>query len=256
MALEPSSLARPLAGARALDSLADYHMTRELRRMSQIRQNKFDVGVAKLATFRPTDSACTRDPPALSYPPSTRPPFHPQGASPHPLTGLPPLTLEASRQMQIQVGLYSFSIMEPYSAGQPLSEGEARALNALRGERIRGLLLKRLAKRGSTDTLLPQDLFEEFSLEVASVDREFEFGTQAKAAAAGKRATLQDEIDEVSKEFARQKLVGLRGTEPSDEELEAAALAIAGDSLVYEEASRRFAARRETANKALLELMG
>lgn len=83
--------------------------------------------------------------------------------------------------MQVRIKGYTFSLSAPYSEGQPLSEGEAKALNDLRAENIqnnfRGFVNEQVARLGSGG-LIPQSILSALQLQLDNYDKSYSFNAR------------------------------------------------------------------------------
>lgn len=147
--------------------------------------------------------------------------------------------------MKIIVGTMEFEIGEPYTEGQTLGDVEAQHLNELRGQRIRGILTKRLAKMDLAPTAQKIAFAQQT---IADLDADFEL--KAPSVAKPKRYTLQDEIYEVAREAALN-YAGSAGLVLEGTSLEAEITRFTADIRVITEAERRFNARNSVVASAL-----
>jgi len=153
----------------------------------------------------------------------------------------------------IQIGPYSFPISEPFSEGHVCTGPEAKALNSLRAERLRGMIYKKIMRAtGRSDALLPPATLLSLQEEVREMDERFQFASSE--AKQQRRASLQDEIAEVARETALASLRTMQ-VAPSEAEVEQAAQHLWTDSRVIAEATRRFEINQEIARQALAELL-
>lgn len=150
--------------------------------------------------------------------------------------------------MKLSVQNMHFEIAEPYIAGQLLGEIEAAHLNELRGARIRGILVKRLAKH---EFLPPEQKIALAQQIIAELDAAFEL--KAPFVEKPQEYSLQDEIELVAREAALD-YAGKVGRIFNDAELELEMQKFFEDKRVVREAERRFAARQSVKALALKSL--
>lgn len=155
--------------------------------------------------------------------------------------------------MQITISQYSFSILSPYSAGMPIDEAEAQALNALRGENIREGLRKkfdRLMGRYPSGALSPEG-YDELRRMAAEADQNYQF----KA----KKGEAVGEVNKVIRDLAREQVEGLtraKGLSLTQDEFDqqVGELSERGDLLA--EAQRRMRIKKEVAEEVIAEVEG
>lgn len=141
--------------------------------------------------------------------------------------------------MKIVVGTMEFEIAEPYTVGQVMGEAEAKNLNELRGQRVRGILAKRLAKMVFNTA---EEKIIAAQKSIGEIDAAFTL--LAPSVAKPKRYTLQDEIYEVAREAALN-YGGQMGLQLEGTALESEITRFTADTRVIQEAERRFKARGE-----------
>ncbi len=148
---------------------------------------------------------------------------------------------------------YKFTLRDRFSAGHLLSENEAAALNALRAENIRNILLLRLRKVARDDgTLLSPEQVLELELEASRLDREYEFGARRAYSRPGPLQVAEREI-------ARQRVLSKArsdGRALSPEDLESLTATEADTPAVKEEARLRVEEQGRVARGALDSLLG
>ena len=163
--------------------------------------------------------------------------------------------------MLIQIRNYQFSLDEPFIAGQSISAGEARALNALRAERLREALTRRVVEahkpvnvgQDGASRLLPAEVLTKLQLILDELAYRFVFPPPSEPKP--KIGT----IESVSRALAQEQVEadirqsGLSMSEEQKEKLIEKALAAPA---VQHEARRRIEARAAIAEAALRELMG
>lgn len=156
----------------------------------------------------------------------------------------------------ISVGPYSFTLSEPYSAGHPLTEGEARALNALRAENIRNSLrrwieLEEKLSVGqlSSRVLLPEQITR-LQQKLARYDESYAFGTPSRVEPRGLAEMLRLVAEEFLAEELRRQGQSLESLVNRRELLEE----LAASEAVQQEARHRLAAAQRVATSVLDEL--
>lgn len=103
----------------------------------------------------------------------------------------------------IRCQAYQFQISDPFTAGHPLTEAEATALNGLRAENIRNNLANHVAKATAAlpaGTLLGPDELQALAEIATKYDSDYEFGPKRKY-------TRQGPIEAEAKTIARARVV-------------------------------------------------
>lgn len=146
--------------------------------------------------------------------------------------------------MQIIVGPFQFQLSEPFTEGYVLNLAEAKAMNALRAQRIRNIVMKKIEKMSR----------EELVEETNRLDREFRFTAHGVSAQASEDTFLHF-LREVAREQAE---AGLRqaGRELTEEAIDGLMPDLQEDSRVIEEAQVRFEAMKQATREALQDLIG
>ena len=162
--------------------------------------------------------------------------------------------------MLIQIRNYQFDLDEPFLPGQSISAGEARALNALRAERLREALTRRVieahrpvnAGKDGSDRLLSAEALSKLQAELDGLGAKFKFPPPVEprpkvgTIEAETRALAEAQVES----DARQ--AGIILSQENKDELVAKALA---RPAIQQEARRRIEARKSIAEAALRELM-
>lgn len=155
--------------------------------------------------------------------------------------------------MKIQIHQFEFPLSEPFSEGHICSAGEAKALNLLRGDRIRNYAAKyhtAQVKKANGAPLLPEVIAELYS-RVANYDISFVFRTVEGPRE--KIGTMAREVEEVATEKARERLRAV-GREGEEEALGQLVELLSTEPSVLAEAASRFEARQRVSAAALEEL--
>ena len=159
--------------------------------------------------------------------------------------------------MQIQIRNYQFTLDEPFAPGQTLGPGEARALNALRAERIRESITRRVIEahgptgQGVQSRLLEPETLANLQLQVDELAAKFKFPAEPR------NRKPASTIEEEARVIARQRVeaecrrTGLVLSEEAIAELVTKAM---GEAPVQQEARRRIETRQAVAAAALREL--
>lgn len=151
--------------------------------------------------------------------------------------------------MKIQIGPYEFPLADRYKNGSVVNEAEAKALNVERGERLRAVISRKIARLAPEGQVLTGELREQLYDFVASQDASFEFESRDRTKP--KVGTLEQEIREVAAEEA-QVQARQRGQENN-----AGLIAELFDALLLDARVETLAAQRIEARKAVaLEGLG
>lgn len=160
----------------------------------------------------------------------------------------------------IQVSHYSFELSEPFVEGQRLSAGEAHALNALRAERLRQLMQRKVAQASPRGTLLDAEGVAALAVQAQEADRLFSF--PPKQFSRIPKSGLRREIELLGQERWAEAFRKTFGQDPTEEQLAGALLDLPGfgvdlnEPTLVEEAHRRYAAKNEVLKNAMADLMG
>lgn len=152
-----------------------------------------------------------------------------------------------------------FTISQPYDAGHPLTEAEARALNQTRSENIGNNVrakIKEMQEKGESESAI--------AAYVAEVDGKYEF-TLANVAASRKLDPIEREARSIAKELlkghlastGRKLTVAPEGLtqEEWDEKVEGEIDRIAASEQVLKQAKKNVDAKKKTAD-SLMEAIG
>ena len=153
--------------------------------------------------------------------------------------------------MKIQLSRYEFTLSDRYREGSIMSAAEAKALNVLRGERIRNRVAQWLRRAAPDGEILTGAKREEMNAWVARIDSNFEF--EARDRAKAKSGSLDMEIEEVARERAAT-LARERGRAGDQELIGELFQALLEDASVEAEAAARIEARIEVAKAGLADL--
>lgn len=105
--------------------------------------------------------------------------------------------------MKIQLSHYEFDLTARYASGSVINEAEAKALNVMRGERIRNRVAAWLRRADPDGRGLHGEKLAEMYAWVARVDQNFEF--DARHGPKPKLGTLQGEARDVAQEWAQER---------------------------------------------------
>ena len=163
--------------------------------------------------------------------------------------------------MLIRIRNYEFVTDEPYAGGQVMTPGEARALNALRAERIREAITRRVieltppANKGTeaTSRLLTPEALARLQAEVLALGKEFVF-REVPRTARKTAGTIEAEARAlaVTRVETEARSQGIILSDEAKLRLVDSALA---DKVIQLEARRRVEARKAVAEAALRELL-
>lgn len=152
--------------------------------------------------------------------------------------------------MKIKVSHYEFDISEPFSSGHVCTEAEAKALNILRSERIRGIVARRLSREEQESVLIGQALVD-LREAVSGIDKAFYF--QSKTNSRSKNGTVDSYIRAVALERA-QALAREAGREGDQQVLDEAMVELLDDPKIQAEAARRMEVQAQVMKEALESL--
>jgi len=156
----------------------------------------------------------------------------------------------------IQIGHHQFHLADPYQEGHRLTASEAKALNILRGERIRNNLQKMLAKLAEglpPGATISGENLAQVRARAKDLDVNFEFTSKEKTK--NKPYTLDGMIAEIARE--RAEIEARRVGREHDVEAIAQLTQVNLDLPdVIDEARLRLEARAKVARAALEDLLG
>lgn len=150
--------------------------------------------------------------------------------------------------MKIQLAKYEFTLSDRYREGSILNAAEAKALNVVRGERIRNRVARHLDRAAPNGEILVGDARVELYAYVDRVDSNFEF--EARSQTKAKVGTLEMEIEEVARGRA-QALARERGRGQDEELVGELFLGLLDDPGVEAEAAARIEARTQVAAEGI-----
>ncbi len=153
--------------------------------------------------------------------------------------------------MKIQLSKYEFELSDRYREGSIMTAAEAKALNVVRGERIRNRVARHLDRAAPNGEILIGDRRAALYDWVARLDSSFEF--EGRERTKTKSGTLEIEIREVARERAGV-LARERGRGDDQELVEELYEGLLEDSDVEAEAAARMEARSQVAAGELFTL--
>lgn len=146
--------------------------------------------------------------------------------------------------MKIIIAQFAFEISEPSVAGQAKTAAEAQALNALRADRIRELVRKRIARQAFS--------LSQLEALVAQIDAEWDWPSPRSPVT--RLSRLEIEIGKVAEELARRDNTQ-EGLPLEGPEFDSYVEELAQESSVREEAQRRLDIQSRVASSTLEDLL-